>query len=103
MKQESSVAVQDVVNERRRQIEVECFSAENDDKLIDCQLACAAACYAMCDTQKHLNEFTIMGVPIWPWGPVWWRSTTYRQNLVKAAALLIAEIEHIDRKDRIQK
>jgi hypothetical protein len=33
----------------------------------------------------------------WPWPPEWWKPCDRRANLVRAAALLIAEIERIDR------
>lgn len=33
----------------------------------------------------------------WPWDAAWWKPTDRRRDLVKAAALLIAEIERIDR------
>lgn len=91
-------ALEDVAAERKRQVEVEGWTPEHDDKHIDCQLATAAACYAVCGTEKHLNDFKIMGVHVWPWSRGWWKPTTYRRNLVKAAALIIAEIERLDRK-----
>lgn len=34
---------------------------------------------------------------IWPWDEHWWKSTTRRRDLVKAGALVAAEIERIDR------
>jgi len=34
----------------------------------------------------------------WPWNMVWWKPKNYRRDLVKAAALLVAEIERLDRK-----
>jgi hypothetical protein len=38
------------------------------------------------------------GVPkMWPWARQWWKPTGARRDLVKAAALLLAEIERIDR------
>jgi hypothetical protein len=38
--------------------------------------------------------------PRWfPWDRSWWRPGSRRRNLVKAAALLIAEIELLDRTD----
>ncbi len=33
----------------------------------------------------------------WPWHASWWKPTTTRRNLVKAAALLISEIKRLDR------
>jgi hypothetical protein len=34
----------------------------------------------------------------WPWDASWWKPLDRRSNLVKAAALLIAEIERLDRR-----
>lgn len=33
----------------------------------------------------------------WPWHRVWWKPSTRRRNLVKAGALILAEIERLDR------
>ena len=35
--------------------------------------------------------------PDWPWAPEWWKPSSYRRNLIKAGALIIAEIERLDR------
>ena len=34
---------------------------------------------------------------IWPWAKSWWKPRDARANYVRAAALLLAEIERIDR------
>jgi len=34
---------------------------------------------------------------VWPWGGFTWKPTTPRRDLVKAAALILAEIERLDR------
>jgi len=39
----------------------------------------------------------LFGDALWPWSPMWWRPTTQRRDLVKAGALIMAEIERIDR------
>lgn len=33
----------------------------------------------------------------WPWDDVWWKPKDPRTNLVKAGALILAEIERMDR------
>ena len=33
----------------------------------------------------------------WPWDPAWWKPIDPRCDLVKAGALILAEIERIDR------
>lgn len=88
-------AWRDVVAERQRQIEVETFDASHDDMATRGQLATAAACYAMTANtrMKRLN----VAEYFWPWAKEWWKPGNIRRNLVKAAALLLAEIERIDR------
>ena len=105
-----SMATDDVLAERRRQIEAEGWTEAHDDQHTDGGLAAAAACYAMhsaleegirsghiaryCNRTRPFDRF----VPdYWPWQMEWWKPTSARRNLVKAAALLIAEIERLDR------
>lgn len=39
----------------------------------------------------------------WPftWWLDWWKPTTYRRDLVKAGALILAEIERLDRREGV--
>lgn len=82
---EHSTAALDVLGERRRQIEAEGWTQEDDDKQTDSEMAHAAACYA-------LNNASV-----WPYSISWWKPTDRRRNLVKAGALILAEIERLDR------
>lgn len=91
---EMSSAARDVLAERRRQQEVEGWTPERDDKYINCDLARAAATYALC-TKAH--ELKVCDVVAWPWPIHWWKPSTYRRNLEKAGALILAEIERLDR------
>lgn len=81
-----SDAILDVLEERQRQIDVKGWTPEHDDEHADGSLARAAACYAVGDTS----------VIWWPRGWKFKRGSV-RKMLVKAAALLIAEIERLDR------
>ena len=83
-------AAADVLAERRRQQVSEGWSVERDDNYTRQQLPSAAMCYA-------LHNDPTWAPTAWPWADVWWKPTNPRQNCVKAAALLIAEIERIDR------
>lgn len=87
---EMTQAAIDVLAERKRQIEVEGRTPESDDQYDSYQLADAAACYA-------LNSMRPGGHLIWPWHESWWKRATHRRQMVKAAALMLAEIERIDR------
>lgn len=104
-----SRAIEDVINERRRQIEVEDFDASYDDMATKGQLAAAAATYAYSTTLSDRHRQYVSGIysiensatlrELWPpsWDKIWWKPTDRRRDLVKAAALLIAEIERLDR------
>lgn len=123
-----SKAAMDVVNERRRQVEVEGWTPEHDDEHEPGVLAEAAACYAHAGFlaayfahQGSLPEdqrgIDMEDVPpphrwppfegrdesldlSWPWAKGWWKPGGSRRMLVKAAALLLAEIERLDRADQ---
>ncbi len=92
---ELSLAACDVLAERRRQIEKKGWTPEHDDLHDDWSLAAAAAVYATCANGDYYN-LNYSGTPIWParWN---FKGGTYRQNLVKAGALIQAEIERLDR------
>lgn len=86
-------AATDVLTERRRQIEAEGWTACHDDEyLLPGSLAAAAACYAL--SAAGLKNAAPSG---WPWSIEWWKPTTPRRDLVKAGALILAEIERLDR------
>lgn len=102
--QPSMAAARDVLAERRRQIEAEGWTPEHDDQHGLGELARAAASYAAtyaaeCDnsivTEARLVTFARA---IWPWGLGWFKSAGGRRRLlVKAGALILAEIERLDR------
>lgn len=88
-------AAADVLAERRRQIEIEGWTPEHDDQHTDGAMARAAAVYALNGGRWHDR----MPSPIawWPWSLEWWKPTNRRRDCVIAAALLLAEIERLDR------
>jgi hypothetical protein len=112
-----SKAAQDVLAERSRQISAEGWTPEHDDQHSDGSLARAAACYATADMlplRTKIEDVDVSGgrgdspmwgtrsfrVPkLWPasWHATWWKPKDERSNLVRAAALLLAEIERMDR------
>jgi hypothetical protein len=90
-------AVLDVLRERFRQINDEGWSPEHDDAHIGGELAIAAAAYAA-EAAAHANDRDPKNPPdFWPWEASWWKPSYRRRDLVKAAALIIAEIERLDR------
>ncbi|HGG8742673.1 TPA: ead/Ea22-like family protein [Enterobacter asburiae] len=85
-------ALLDVISERQRQRAVEGWTSEHDDAYQNSELADAAACYAI---NAHNQGFSTPAH--WPWAPDWWKQSGPRRDLVKAGALILAEIERIDR------
>lgn len=89
-----TAAARDVLAERQRQIRAEGWTPEHDDRYQTGQLATAAGCYAMFTLAYPAGD----PVGYWPWLPEWWKpSAEPRRNLIKAAALILAEIERLDR------
>ncbi len=91
------IALCSVMSERERQRHAEGWTLEHDDAHGHGDLAAAAACYAM---PEHRREPNVGGAPAsWPWDSEWWKPTPgdRRRELVKAAALIVAEIERLDR------
>lgn len=84
--------MQAAVAERFRQKEVEGWSEEHDDKHKLGDLALAGASYAF----EAGKGFTTPP-SIWPWTVDWYKPTGFRRDLVKGAALIIAEGEKFDR------
>ncbi|MDE7599634.1 hypothetical protein NVR57_13035 [Enterobacter asburiae] len=91
-----SSAVSDVLAERRRQVTSEGYRHEQDDRYTDGELREAAACYIVAEGSPNL-------VPeLWPWPATYWKPTNLRRDLVKAGALLLAEIERLDRQTALR-
>lgn len=100
--------IDEIAAERRRQIEVEGWTPDHDAQHRDGQLSAAAACYA-----KRASHFVVLGSDhatrfpedrfgppgAWPksWHRRWWKPKTVRRDLIRAAALIVAEIERLDR------
>jgi hypothetical protein len=89
-----SLALEDVVRERFRQISAEGWTPEHDDEHTGGELATAAACYAA----PHFPGGMEGRPPFrWPYDAEWWKPKSRRRDLVRAAALIVAEIERLDR------
>lgn len=90
----------DVQAERRRQVEAENWTPEHDDQHSDGQMAQAAGCYALhaggigTDWPGGIRNGSAL---FWPWDEEWWKPKSARENLVRAGALVLAEIERLDR------
>lgn len=112
-----SQAINDVVAERQRQRDKEGWSLPHDDQHTGFELTEAAAAYAnhvkarawLFDSApddyradwpfpKDQHVFG-HGDVTWPkyWSFDWWKPKDPRRDLVRAAALIIADIERLDR------
>lgn len=109
----------EVVAERQRQREEEGWDDAHDDAHEDESLAAAAACYALPRDRTELEERTwrmpysrysddVVLVPmqtrvpvLWPhsWSAQYWKPKDRRRDLVRAAALILAELERLDRQE----
>jgi hypothetical protein len=48
--------------------------------------------------QLSHDGLTLEGTPLfWPWEASWFKPSTARRDLIKAGALILAEIERLDR------
>jgi len=81
-----------VLIERQRQITGEGWSAWRDDEYKNGELAKAAAMYAIA---SHRSPTWV--ARNWPGAERWWKPKTERQNLIRAGALILAELDRIGR------
>lgn len=93
-------AAQSVLDERRRQVDVEGWTAEHDDAHGEGSMAVAAACYALTAREGLDRADSLRIITLWKWtgwAQHWFKPGDTRSNLVRAAALILAEIERLDR------
>lgn len=95
-------ALDDIAAERLRQINMEGWTLEHDDTHDRGELADAAAAYAIGPGRFPFSlgvvEHPIQSPPMmWPWTVSWWKPRDRRYDLIRAGALIVAEIERIDR------
>lgn len=89
-----TLAAADVLAERQRQQSGLGYSIEQDDTYTCFELSAAAICYI--EPQEAENYYPV------DWHDDSFKPSDYRRNLVKAGALILAEIERIDRAAGIQ-
>lgn len=99
MKTTTRKVLEQIFTERRRQINKEGWSTVHDD--LDHEegtLAAAAACYA----GRAFGKRKSRPPAGWPWSDEWWKPKTPRRDLIRAGALIVAEIEKLDRAAKIE-
>ena len=101
-----NAAIMLIADERDRQIEVEGWTAEHDDKHTMGELAQAASCYAL---PGELRLYIPDAPENWPWAAELWKPANCEfdtdenyieervKELKKAGSLIIAEIERLQR------
>jgi hypothetical protein len=91
-----------IAAERQRQIEAEGWTPEHDDDHSDGELLLAAGSYASyaLGLEYHGRNFDdALWRVRWPWSIDWWKpSDDPIRNLVKAGALIAAEIDRLQRR-----
>jgi ribosomal protein S27AE len=100
-----SKAILNVIAERQRQTTGEGYHAAHDDEHTDRSLAAAGACYAVMGSlasgeRSYIGLYGPFG--LWPrsWDIKHFKPKDPRRDLVRAAALIVAEIERLDRLDQ---
>ena len=92
--------IESIAAERKRQIQIEGWNAIHDDMHTHGQMAKAAAAYAQAAVldSSFRERFGQPCIPsFWPWEASWYKPKDPRADLVRAGALIAAEIDRIDR------
>lgn len=98
--------IERIAKERQRQMDVEGWTPEHDDQYKRGELIAAAECYThfaerVRGAKSMVNKLVLVhsGTPKnWPWDKKWWKpSDDPTRNLVKAGALIAAEIDRLER------
>ena len=100
-----SLVGNELITERTRQTVAEGWTPEHDDEHCEGDLATAAACYALPAWRRSsyiLNRKLIE--ILWPWDNDWYKpaksSRGRIKELAKAGALIAAEIDRLQRKEK---
>jgi len=90
-----------IAAERQRQIEVEGWTPEHDDAGRSGELALAAACYvgSATDALAGYDMSEAGPPPAWPWAPEWFKRKDPIRDLMRAGALIAAEIDRLQRQN----
>lgn len=92
--------VMEINAERIRQINEEGHEEEYDDAYEKGELRAAAGAYV---TSGIGGLWPISGPPLsWPFNEKWWKPKNARRDLIRAAALIVAEIERLDRRAKAE-
>jgi len=80
----------EVAAERQKQLGIG-YSPTSDDAYVDRELARASSAYSLNASGSRTGSL------FWPWPGHTWKPADPRRDLIRAAALALAEVERIDR------
>ena len=97
-----------IAAERRRQITELGRTPDRDSNYVSGELCDAAISYAQAaakqargESHQWIQGMASTGMAPWPWEDEWWKpSGSQVRNLVKAGALIAAEIDRLQRKEK---
>lgn len=91
--------IERIAEERKRQIEREGYDTSRDDSHRNYELSSAACCYAQMGAGGPYSHMRSGNPPPgWPWYPDEWKPKRDPiKNLVRAGALIAAEIDRLER------
>lgn len=118
MSQHARDILDEIAAERSRQEHEEGWSSAHDDAYERAELPRAAAGFLigfaihspwgmlgedpLVSKFLRVSGYPLSGLPraekLWPWDTKWFKAKSIRRALIKAASLIVAEIERIDRK-----
>jgi len=81
-----------IADERKRQVEKEGWDVEHDREHEPHTLSGAAICYAQ---TKQVEKTAGAPLKMWPFSGEWWKPKSRLRNLVRAGALIAAEIDRL--------
>lgn len=94
-------ALEAIFEERARQIHSKGFDSERDDRYVNGELAEAAGAYvlqaAIQSVESFPGELGEPGLSWWPWPKSGWKPQDRERNLIRAGALIVAELERLKR------
>jgi hypothetical protein len=97
----------DVFAERKKQ-RGKGFTEQHDDKHKKFQLTEAAIAYCLATVNAQnfqgfkVNLGAAVPTAVWPWKLTEWNPKDTKQNLLRAAALIVAELERIKRIEQVE-
>lgn len=81
-----------IAEERQRQVDREGYTLKHDDTHDQGEMAISAGCYALHGLVDEANL-----EKLWPFGSCEWNPKSKLRNLIRAGALIAAEIDRLQR------